>query len=109
MTPDPNSAIPELEPAEAATRQREGWQVVDVRTPQERDEDGLIAGSVHIELDQLPARAGELDADRPVIFYCRSGVRSALATEAWRAAGREAWNLRGGMLAWARAGLPDHE
>lgn len=109
MTPDPNRAVPELEPAAVAARQREGWQVVDVRTPQERREDGLIAGSVHIELEQLPARAGELDPDRPVIFYCRSGVRSALATEAWRAAGREAWNLRGGMLAWARAGLAQGE
>ena len=41
-----------------------------------------------------------------VVFYCRSGGRSAMATEAFTQAGYDAHNMAGGMLAWASAGLP---
>jgi rhodanese-related sulfurtransferase len=41
-----------------------------------------------------------------VIFQCRMGRRSALATEAFLASGYDAYNLRGGLLAWAEEGLP---
>jgi rhodanese-related sulfurtransferase len=34
------------------------------------------------------------------------GTRSALATEAFRAVGFDAYNMRGGIEAWAGAGLP---
>jgi rhodanese-related sulfurtransferase len=48
-----------------------------------------------------------------VIFYCRSGSRSALAATAFRLAGWDAYNLEGGLEAWASAGLaldpPDGE
>ncbi len=40
------------------------------------------------------------------MFYCRSGARSALATEAFRNAGFDAHNLEGGLQAWAASGLP---
>lgn len=97
----------ELTPAEAATRLREddGWQVVDVRTPDERP-DGVIEGDVLIPLDELGARAGEIDPARPALVYCRSGARSAMAVSALRGAGYDAHNLAGGMLAWLEAGLP---
>lgn len=95
----------ELDPHDVEARVADGWLLVDVRTPGERDA-GYIPGSVHVELDRLPAEAASLPRDRGVIFYCRVGARSAMATEAFRAAGREAANLRGGILAWAEAGLP---
>jgi rhodanese-related sulfurtransferase len=41
-----------------------------------------------------------------VIFQCRMGRRSALATEAFRAVGFDAYNMRGGIQAWADEGLP---
>jgi rhodanese-related sulfurtransferase len=99
--------VSELTPAEAAARLRDeqGWQVVDVRTPEERS-DGVIAGDVLIPLDELSARAGEIDPGRPSLIYCRSGSRSAMAVAALRAAGYDAHNLAGGMLAWHEAGLP---
>ena len=97
----------ELTPAEAAARLREGdWQVVDVRLPEERVEDGVIADDVHIELTELAIRAGEIDRERPLLVYCRSGSRSAMAVAALRPAGYDAHNLAGGMLAWREAGLP---
>jgi rhodanese-related sulfurtransferase len=82
-----------------------GVQLVDVREPYEH-EAGRIAGDVHIELDRLPAEADTLDRERPVIFYCRSGSRSALAAEAFGASGFEAHNLVGGLQAWVKDGLP---
>jgi rhodanese-related sulfurtransferase len=41
-----------------------------------------------------------------VIFYCRSGSRSALAAAAFRQAGWDAHNLSGGLQAWVEKGLP---
>ena len=58
-----------------------GVQLVDVRQPHEH-EAGHIAGSRLIELTELPAQAATIDENVPVIFYCRSGGRSAMAAEA---------------------------
>ncbi len=40
-----------------------------------------------------------------MIFQCRSGARSAMATDAFRASGVEAFNLEGGLEAWVEKGL----
>ncbi len=80
-------------------------QLIDVRQGYEH-EAGRIAGDRHIELAQLAAEAATLDRERPVVFYCRSGSRSAMATEAFRQAGFNAHNLTGGLLDWVAAGLP---
>jgi len=79
--------------------------LVDVREPYEWDA-GRIAGAKHIELERLAGRADELPKDKPVIFQCRVGRRSALATDAFRAVGFDAYNMRGGIEAWANEGLP---
>lgn len=95
-----------LSPADAAAHLREDdWQILDVRLEHERAE-GHIAGSFHIELTELSARAAEIEAERPVLVFCRSGTRSAMAVAALRGAGYDAHDLAGGMLAWAEAGLP---
>jgi rhodanese-related sulfurtransferase len=80
-------------------------QLVDVREPYEY-EAGRIAGGTHIELDRLPAEADSVDRERPVVFYCRSGSRSAMAADAFRAAGYDAYNMAGGLEAWVENGLP---
>lgn len=79
-------------------------QLIDVRAQHEH-EAGRIAGDRLIELGELAVRAQELDRTRPVIFYCRSGARSALATRAFREAGFDAYNMAGGLLDWEIAGL----
>jgi rhodanese-related sulfurtransferase len=79
--------------------------LVDVREPYEWDA-GRIPGAKHIELERLAGRADELPKDKPVIFQCRVGRRSALATDAFRAVGYDAYNMRGGIQAWAEEGLP---
>jgi rhodanese-related sulfurtransferase len=80
-------------------------QLIDIREPQER-EAGHIAGDRFIELARLAEEVDSIDRDRPVVFYCRSGSRSAMATEAFRGAGFDAHNMLGGLLDWAAAGLP---
>jgi rhodanese-related sulfurtransferase len=79
-------------------------QLVDVRTPHEFAA-GHIAGVTHIELQQLAAQAVTLDPARPVVLVCRSGGRSAVATQALAQAGFDAHNMVGGMLDWTAAGL----
>ncbi|HEY2319446.1 MAG TPA: rhodanese-like domain-containing protein [Solirubrobacteraceae bacterium] len=80
-------------------------QLIDVREPHEH-EAGRIAGGRLIELGRLSAEAQTIDRDAPVVFYCRSGARSAMATQAFAEAGYDAHNMTGGLLAWEAAGLP---
>jgi hydroxyacylglutathione hydrolase/adenylyltransferase/sulfurtransferase len=84
---------------------REEVVLVDVREQYEWDA-GRIPGAWHIELERVAFRADELPRDRPVVFQCRLGARSAMVTEAFRASGYEAYNLTGGISAWADQGLP---
>src|ERR687896_1101112 len=94
-----------MSPRQAEELLREGGaQLVDVREPYEH-EAGRITGSLHIELQQLPSEAASLDRERPILFYCRSGSRSALAADAFAASGFDARNLDGGLEAWVGAGL----
>jgi rhodanese-related sulfurtransferase len=75
-------------------------QLVDVRESYER-EAGHIAGSRHIGLTKLSSQAATLERERPVVFYCRVGARSEMAAQAFRAAGFEAFSMRGGLVRWA--------
>jgi rhodanese-related sulfurtransferase len=81
-------------------------QIVDVREPYEWLA-GRIEGAVHIPLNSLMSGAGaDLDQQRPLVMVCRVGNRSELATLMMQARGYEAYNLEGGMDAWAQEGLP---
>ena len=79
--------------------------LIDVREPYEH-EAGRIEGAIHVEIPHLTAAAAQLDQERPIVFYCRSGARSAMTTQAFRASGFPAFNLTGGLLAWVAKGLP---
>src|SRR3954469_2882100 len=96
----------EIAPEELAERLARGEvQLVDVREPYEW-EAGRIEGARHIELERLASNADTIPRDRPVVFSCRLGARSALAAQAFRAAGWDAWSLRGGPTLWHDRGLP---
>lgn len=96
----------ELTVAELRERIAEGSTplLLDVRTRQEVA-GGVIPGAMHIPLDELTARLGELDPSGVWIAYCHSGVRSLTAAEQLRQAGiRGAVSLQGGILAWSGQG-----
>jgi rhodanese-related sulfurtransferase len=80
-------------------------QLIDVRQPEEHDA-GRIAGDRLVVLSDLAGEVDSIDRGRPVVFYCRSGARSAMATEAFVGAGFDAHNMVGGLLDWHAAGLP---
>lgn len=83
--------------------------IVDVRSPQEYQYDGHIAGSRLLPLQALMQRVQELPQDQPIVFVCRSGSRSSVACEQLNRLGHNnVKNFRGGMIAWKRAGLPTH-
>jgi phage shock protein E len=64
-----------------------GALVVDVRTEDEFA-DEAFPGAVNIPVGELQARMKELEPkDRPLVLYCASGARSALAARILKAAG----------------------
>jgi len=79
--------------------------VVDVREPYER-EAGHIEGSRHIELERVAAQAATLPRDKTIVFHCRLGARSAMAAQAFKQAGYDAWSMAGGLQEWHDQGLP---
>jgi rhodanese-related sulfurtransferase len=83
----------------------DGAQLIDVRADHEW-EAGRIPGAKHLPLADLDERFGEIDADRPVVLYCRGGTRSSMATEALATAGYDAAKLSEGIVGWEEAGLP---
>jgi rhodanese-related sulfurtransferase len=96
----------ELTPAQVKEALDENEIVlVDVREPYEWDA-GRIPGARHIEIERLASRADEVPSDRPVVFQCRLGVRSAMAMQAFRASGWDAYHLGGGIQRWVDEGLP---
>jgi rhodanese-related sulfurtransferase len=82
-----------------------GTVLLDVREQDEWDA-GHAPGAVHIPLGELPDRVGELPGDAQLMVVCHSGGRSARATAWLSQGGYDAVNLDGGMVDWARAGLP---
>lgn len=68
-----------------------GAQIIDVRTPAEFN-NGHIKNSKNIPLQQLAAEMKNLDAKKPVITCCASGVRSASAKSMFKEKGFEAYN-----------------
>lgn len=67
---------------------------------------GHVYGALHVPMNELPVRVGDIPADREVVVVCRSGNRSAQVTAWLGAQGRRAVNLDGGLLAWAGARQP---
>jgi len=101
------AGLPQLKPRWVAGHRQE-ITLVDVRSTEEfNGPEGHIAGSRLIPLPELQARLEEIPADRPAVVLCHSGSRSALATQQLLQAGRaRVANLRGGLRAWQREGLP---
>ena len=52
--------------------------VLDVRTHEEYAK-GHVPGAIHIPVDELEKRVGELPTDSPILILCRSGRRAAAA------------------------------
>lgn len=80
-------------------------QLVDIREPYEW-EAGRIPGARFLTMGELTAQAETIHRETPVVFYCRVGGRSAMAANAFRRAGYEAYTMTGGLVEWAAQGRP---
>ena len=69
-----------------------------------------ITGAVLLPLSAFDPAAVMVPAGKKLVFHCRSGVRCGAAAELMLASGHAPaatiYRLRGGILAWAQAGLP---
>jgi molybdopterin/thiamine biosynthesis adenylyltransferase/rhodanese-related sulfurtransferase len=110
-TPDLDDLGPEIGAAELKARLDAGvdLDLIDVREPYEWTIFNLEDyGAELIPLNQLQARLGDLDKEREIVFYCRSGARSGDVTRYLRQHGWDrARNLTGGILAWGDEVDPD--
>src|ERR687894_2278200 len=72
--------VREVDPAEVSEHLGNGVTLIDVRETEEWDR-GHIPGAVHVPRGYLESRidAAVADRDAPVVLYCASGQRSALA------------------------------
>jgi len=80
--------------------------LLDVRTPEELEEHGMIAGAVNIPIDQLEARLSEVPKDKEIVTYCMRGGRASSAADILREAGYTEPIQFGGITAWKEAGKP---
>lgn len=103
MSHDP---VPEIMPADLKARLDRGDVplLVDVREHFERRIADLPEhGQLRIPTGEVLARMAEIQGDRDVVVYCRSGSRSEWAVRLLRDRGVSgAVNLKGGILAWRR-------
>ena len=80
--------------------------VLDVREPMETAH-GTVAGALCVPLGRLDEAIGQIADDANLYIVCRSGSRSAYASEVMAGAGkRDVKNVAGGLIAWVSKGYP---
>lgn len=79
----------------------ESLLLLDVREPAEREE--FHIGGLHIPLGEVLHRLCEIPADKPVVVYCRKGIRSRLVIQRLQQRNyNNLINLRGGLESWQK-------
>ena len=74
---------------------REGWEYAD----------GHVPGALNISHMATLPRNAELARDKPILFICKTGARSAVAAEFASAVGlTDLYNVEGGMVDWVKQG-----
>lgn len=108
--------VPQLPPPQAAQAVQQGALIIDIRTPTERQMEGIVPGSLHLPRTVLewcvdpasgygnPAIRGH---DQVLIVMCSEGYSSCLAAQSLQDLGySHASNLAEGYRGWKAYGLP---
>jgi rhodanese-related sulfurtransferase len=74
--------------------------LLDIREDMELEQ-ASIAGAMHIPMGQIPERLDEIDKSKRIIVICHSGGRSAQVAGYLASLEYQAFNLTGGIMAWA--------
>ena len=93
---------PDIDQGVQTFHQTPGAVLLDVRTPGEVRKQGLLrSDALHIPLDELRGRLGELDKGKKIYVNCYSGLRSYLACRILSQDGFQCSNLSGGWRFWS--------
>lgn len=100
-----------LSPTEFAekTKQMSTAPIIDVRTPDEFSK-GHLQNAKNIDWNgnDFDKQIASLDKSRAVFVYCLSGGRSSAAADKMRSDGfKEVYELKGGIMKWRGANLPE--
>ena len=120
LVADAKSQVEVISPEEAQKRMQQdpSTLVVDVREPDERQENGAIPGSINVPLGLIPLRADTQlaeqfrdprlqDRDTKVITTCGGGGQAALAAKTLKDMGfTNVATIDTGTNGWKKAGLP---
>jgi rhodanese-related sulfurtransferase len=110
LVAEARAQIQEVDPQTAWDRMSNPVQILDVREASEY-EAGRIPGAVNVPRGILEFRIGELpdfvNKAAPVLIYCRTGGRAALAAvQLSRMGYTDLKSITGGIMAWQAANLP---
>jgi rhodanese-related sulfurtransferase len=110
---DANAAVPKISVDEARKLVKDGALLVDVRDGTELAKTGKLKGATHVSRGMIEFRADagtpshdpQFRKDRPVVLYCASGGRSALAGKVLKDMGYSKVHNLGGFKDAADAGF----
>lgn len=101
------SVVPTIDIHEAFARQRRGARLVDVRSTEEFAQGPRPRGARNVPPERIVRGDLRLSKDDEILLICHSGHRSLRAAQALAGQGyTNVSNVRGGLNAWQRAGLP---
>jgi rhodanese-related sulfurtransferase len=115
---DARGGLDRLEPVEALAAQAEGALIIDTRSGDQRDHEGVIPGSIHIPRSVLEWRLDPdadpdfhnphiVGLDQQLVLVCAHGYSTSLAAATLQQLGfSRATDVVGGFAAWQEAGLP---
>ncbi|MDT8387068.1 MAG: rhodanese-like domain-containing protein [Thiogranum sp.] len=84
---------------------QESFFLIDVRSVEEMAQ-GVLPNAEPVPMHLIPLKIHELRERKTLIFYCRSGARSAQVYRYLLQQGVDrVTSLRGGIAAWCRDGL----
>jgi len=84
----------------------ESFRLIDVRSTNEMAQ-GMLPGAEALPMHLVPLRIDELRQSTKVVFYCRTGARSAQVCAFLQQQGiNQVINVRGGIVDWHRNGYP---
>jgi len=113
QTPGESPVIKNITPLQAdhlikANKDNANFVILDVRTPSEYVQ-GYIKNAVNLDYNSpdFKALVNSLDKNKTYLVYCRTGVRSAAASQMMSELGfKDIYNMNGGITDWQAAGLP---
>lgn len=115
LVAEANARIETVTVQEAQRRMADGALLVDLRDPRELERDGRLPGAFHCPRGMLefwidpesPYHKPVFAEDRPFLFICGGGWRSALAAATAQDMGlKPVAHVDGGFKAWKDAGGP---